>query len=235
MAAPGDPVLSLDDVLELTLKGKSLAQGQEVINRMYYKVSSVPAVPTDRLSDALTFLGNNWATNAFPLLSVDYQLLEVVLKTVNGITVPPAVAGNLIYTYGLQYSPIAAFGTDAGVPLPSFIAASIWLQTGFVGRYWRGGMRLGTISATRRDLGAGLTNQWTAGYQTLLNVFCQTLDNTLTLPNLTTIKMGVLSRAFWIDVGLGITPPGDNIAYVNNANASDYVRHQDSRDAPRVP
>lgn len=231
---PADPVLAVDNIVEVTFRGTSRAQGQLVLNRHYYIVTGVGAPPVDKLSDLLTPLYTNFDTVVLPIINTDFQLDRVEAKRVSGITALPA-GYQLLYDSAVMLSPVATFGQRAGAPTPSFISASVWLQTGFVGRNWRGGIRWGTMTRTDIEVTVGDTNKWTAAYWALLQGAAATWTALFTTPGGTNLKMGVLSVQYWGSV-VGQTGPGkDAFAPITNTVVSRYVRHQDTRDAPHVP
>jgi hypothetical protein len=232
---PANPILAAGDVIEATIKGQSQAQGQEVINRYYFKVAGTPTPAVDDLADFLDEVVTFWSGAICPVLSQDYIVNRVELRRVSGVTPGTFPAYTLLYDAAVGASPIAIGGAVAGAPSPSFIAVSAWFQTGFVGRNWRGGTRLGTVPQSSTDIIAGRTNKWTAADWALFQAAADNFTVTQVTAGGDSWSFGVFS-GLYLAFGLApASPPSDAFADIIVTTVSEYVHHQNSRMAPKVP
>lgn len=97
-------------------------------------------------------------------------------------------------------------------------------------------MRMGTIPVSKVGTGAGATNKWVGLYWTAMEAVLNAWIAPLTTPGGNNTQLVILSKQYWVDF-LASAPA---IAYqacaaINDVIGSEYVRHQDSRDAPSVP
>lgn len=229
---PADPILATGDVLEYTTIAESVTSRAEIINRQYYRVFQTPATATELLSGARDALLQNWVTNIIPVLNADYQLKEVIAKRVFSVSTTPTI--HLTYDASVDAFPSTA-GTVAGQPAPTFISASVWLRTGFMGRYWRGGMRLGGLSRSDMDVAATFQNYLTTTSHTAIRNALLAWRNDLTSAAGNVYRLVVLSPKYWVTALGSGGPAVGATADVTGLLVSDYLRTQLSRRAPFVP
>lgn len=230
---PADPVLVHNDVIEHTITAKTVQENAMVLNRQYYRLYQEPATPTDKLSDARSALFTHWQTEIMPILSADYQTVSSTAKRVSGVVVVAGVP-TLQYNAAVQ-APVNPVGGVAGVVFPNMITMSLWLRTGFMGRYWRGGVRLGTVPRAYQDATAQNMNKIVPATWTTLQAACVSWRNDVLSAGNNIYRLVVMSPTYWVDQLAGLGTAVDATADVSGVLLSDYFRTQRTRNAPHVP
>lgn len=98
---PANPALNVNDVVELTLTGRSALYNQMVLNRYFFRV----VVAGGTLTDFLSIATLQWVNNMMTVLNVDYELRFSTAKRVVGVTMAGTPAP--IYDAAVGGSPSA--------------------------------------------------------------------------------------------------------------------------------
>lgn len=225
---PANPILQLNDVIETTWESKELGSNAQIINRMAHAVSFVPASPVDTLQQAVAACDSRYNTSILGILCQEVSRFQTVTRL---LTNPVASSGGARWVSVNQALVLSSgFGGGATQPLPNFNSASVRLITGYSGRYWRGGMRLGTIPVTYLDSNS---DRLTGISVSTIGAAVTSFRADITLPGGTILTAGLASAKYGVD--FGFTVPFDSFSpYVAHV-VNPFIRTVLSRQAPHVP
>lgn len=229
---PADPVLATDQVVRWTNKNIDRTFGGLVINTGSVIVLSTPATPVDKLSDLCTALDSRFVASMLPRLSeaTEHTGTRVDLVTSMGIPPLPNKPGPILGA-SWEVFPTPSVGGMVKPEMPSYVTVSFRLVTGYAGRNWRSGLRVGLVSQSDHE--PLFPNEITAARITLFKTAIDAWLADLTLPGLTVVRFGLLSPGYAWDFSLP-TPKDSFAPYVAKV-VSKYFRSQVSRKAPHVP
>lgn len=173
---PAPTNLAVDDVLEFTVDGR--ADSQQVTNVLHFRVNSALVPPTTNVT-LIAALVALWRINILPLLNENFAVANYLMKKIASVTAGVPTPNQphpftLAFEWEIAQPGAAAdVGGTAGASLPTFVTASVRKLTGFGGRYWRGGIRFGTINeadtlAGGNQLTGAAKTAWEAASQQVL-------------------------------------------------------------------
>lgn len=236
MAAPSDPTLAVGDLIEIVHIAEEVNDYMAIINRMYWLVTNVPATPVLTLGGLVGLARTTWVTNMLPNLSVDYYYYETRGYRVSGVSLSPPTGPRArpVWDYDRNYVIVGNnLGATAGARFPAYVTTSIRFRTGFLGRNWRGGIRIGIIPISAQH--ATDNDEINATYRTAMGTAINAvLANMVSLG--TTAVPVIASARYFYDVILPVSgAPSLATAQITSSDVNNFLRTQDSRKAPFVP
>lgn len=163
---------AVGDFIEVRVIGE--AEGQAIINRFHYRLTSFATPNPDNILDVPTAFRAAWRDKILPLLTDNYRVLRYeALHIVDATLLVPPAGNGPVFRYGTA----AVINGDAGVGgadrgqvdetisngFPTYVAAGVRKVCGqtretdddaIVNRRLRGGCRIGPLPEADTDVGA---------------------------------------------------------------------------------
>ena len=225
---PQQPALAVNDVYEVVQSGHQMNTGALIIQRYYVQIQT--AVIGDFISDLAAAEQLQWQTAMLALLTLQYKHeYTKVSRLLNAQFLGAPTKPFWEFDAGWFLVTNQA-GTYAGVDAPAMLTASILYRTGYTGRYWHGGLRLGPLGDA-----ATLSSELTAAAQALIFPTVNTFVlSTRTAVTGSTWKQVLASAAYAVAFNLQAFPAQCTATIISTA-LTPHLRTCRSRLAPHVP